>query len=318
MNIELKTTLDRFFGESGLILHKPGEVKYHCPYCHHHKHKLQVNLDTYNTDSFGRFKCWVCKKSGNLITLYKLFNATKNQFITLRSIMSNVNTKYSKTIGNDGHRGRKQVLRLPSKFKSLLTASPYPEYKHAVNYSKKRGLKLNDILRYNIGYIEEGEYSGMLIIPSYDEKGELNFFTGRSFFSSVKFNKHKNPSWSKNIIANELFINWSEPITIVEGPLDAVAVKRNAIPLYGKNISNKLKIKILEEEVKCIYIALDSDAMNEIIPIAEEFFNNGINIYIVELNDKDPSDMGYIKFMEQRNKTIPLTRSRLMKLKMGL
>ena len=48
------------------------------------------------------------------------------------------------------------------------------------------------------------------------------------------------PKVSKDIIGFNLFINWNEPIVIVEGAFDAIAVKRNAIPLFGKVILDKL------------------------------------------------------------------------------
>jgi hypothetical protein len=44
-------------------------------------------------------------------------------------------------------------------------------------------------------------------------------------------------SSDKNIIGFENMINWNVPIVLCEGAFDAIAIKRNAIPLFGKNIS---------------------------------------------------------------------------------
>jgi hypothetical protein len=41
---------------------------------------------------------------------------------------------------------------------------------------------------------------------------------------------------SRDIIGFELFINWNVPIILCEGVFDAIAIKRNAIPLLGKTI----------------------------------------------------------------------------------
>ena len=79
----------------------------------------------------------------------------------------------------------------------------------------KRGLRPEDIVKYNIGYCETGEYEDKIIIPSYDERGRLNFFVGRSFYQS-KF-KHKNPKVSKNIVGFDLLINWDIPLVLCEG-----------------------------------------------------------------------------------------------------
>jgi hypothetical protein len=62
--------------------------------------------------------------------------------------------------------------------------------------------------------------------------------------------KYKNPPISKDIVPFELFINWSSPLILVEGMFDALAVKRNAIPLLGKHIQKALMKKIVTSEVK--------------------------------------------------------------------
>ena len=67
----------------------------------------------------------------------------------------------------------------------------------------------------------------------------LNYFTARSF-EKEPFRKYKNPSVSRDIVPFEMFINWSSPLVLCEGPFDAIAIKRNAIPLLGKNIQSSL------------------------------------------------------------------------------
>ena len=47
---------------------------YHCPFCHHHKPKMEVNL-TENREGKNPWHCWVCDKKGN--TLYQLFRLIK-------------------------------------------------------------------------------------------------------------------------------------------------------------------------------------------------------------------------------------------------
>jgi DNA primase len=157
----------------------------------------------------------------------------------------------------------------------------------------------------------------MIIIPSYDENGKLNFFTGRSF-EKEPFIKYKNPDTSRDIVPFGLFINWSLPLILCEGPFDAIAIKRNAIPLLGKNLQNNLMKKIVSSTVQKIYIALDSDAMKQAIKFAEELMNEGKEIYLVELKDKDPSSMGFVNFTKLIQKSFPLTQYELMEKKLSL
>ena len=107
--------------------------------------------------------------------------------------------------------------------------------------------------------------------------------------------KYKNPPVSKDVIGFELFINWDEPIILCEGVFDAIAVKRNAIPLFGKTIPKSLMKKIFEKRVSKIYILLDNDAYWDSIKMTDVLMRNGINVQLVRLNDDDPSDMGFTK-----------------------
>jgi len=207
-------------------------------------------------------------------------------------------------------------LSLPLEFVPLYGATiASPEVKNALFYLKKRGITSQDILKYNIGYCPSGKYGGMIIIPSYDEQGKLNFFTGRSYYD-VSF-KHLNPVVTKDIIGFDLFINWNEPITIVEGAFDAIAIKRNAIPLFGKMILDNLKIKILEKRVCRVNIALDKDAMSRALDMCEYFIANGISVHFVELPDKDPSELGFTKIINLIDKVKELTPLKLLEYKIN-
>ena len=208
-------------------------------------------------------------------------------------------------------------LTLPKDFKQVSNNSSDITGKQAWNYLKNRGITMDDVKKYNIGYCEYGNYSNMVIIPSYDSNGKLNYFTGRSF-EKDPFRKYRNPEASRNIIPFELFINWDLPLVLCEGPFDAIAIKRNAIPLLGSNIQGSLMKKIVTSTVKKIYIALDSDAIKKALKYAEEFINEGKEVYMVELQGKDPSEMGFFDFTKLIQTTTPLTQYDLMEKKLQL
>jgi DNA primase len=157
----------------------------------------------------------------------------------------------------------------------------------------------------------------MVIIPSYDKNGILNFFTGRSF-SKDSIIKYKNPEASRNVIPFELFINWEIPFILCEGPFDAIAIKRNAIPLLGKNIQSNLMKQIVKSSVEKIYIALDRDAQKQALTFCEKLMKEGKEVYLVDLNDKDPSEMGFENFTKLIQDTYPLTFSNLLEKKLQI
>ena len=189
--------------------------------------------------------------------------------------------------------------------------------KYHLETSHKEGITKEDIEKYSIGYCESGRYAKMVIIPSYDEVGDLNYFTGRSF-EKDPFVKYRNPETSRDVIPFELFINWNIPLVICEGPFDAIAIKRNAIPLLGKNIQQNLLKKIVTSTVEKIYIALDTDAQKQALKFAEYFMNQGKEVYFMDLEGKDPSEMGFNNFTKLIQKTFPIDQYGLMQRKLQL
>lgn len=282
---------------------------YHCPFCHHHKPKMEVNL-TENREGKNPWHCWACDVRGT--TIYSLFKQLKvdvSKFAELKSLV-----KTSKSIKET------QVVNsvtLPKEYIPLFPDDKTITWKQAYYYLKSRGITNNDILKYNIGYCDYGLYANMIIIPTYDADGRLNYFTARSFDKNA-YIKYRNPSASRDIIPNEHLINWNIPIILCEGLFDAMAIKRNAIPLLGKNIQSSLMKKIVTSVVDKIYIALDRDAIKQALKFCERLMAEGKEVYLVDLQDKDPSEMGFENFTRLIQNTVPLTYYDLMEQKLAI
>ena len=104
---------------------------------------------------------------------------------------------------------------------------------------------------------------------------------------------------------------------IREGVFDAIAIKRNAIPLFGKTIPKSLHKKIIEKQVTDIYIALDKDAISDSLKMVSMFLNEGRNVFMIELDEgKDPSSLGFTKFTKLMNNTQPINQAGLLKYKL--
>jgi hypothetical protein len=183
-------------------------------------------------------------------------------------------------------------------------------------YLKGRGVTMDDILRYNIGYVEDGHYKGKVLVPSYGMDGRLNFFVGRAFYHQDPMS-HMMPSWSKDVVGFEAFLNWKMPIVLVEGAFDAIAVKVNAVPLFGKTVGELLHRRIIENNVRDIYICLDKDALKNSAKYVKLFLGEGRNVYFVELEDKDPSKIGFEKMQEVIRNTRKATYADVLKMRLG-
>ena len=303
--MKIVNLLNRVIGNHGRRLKKADEYMFWSPFTSHHKPKLQINIKT------GKWHCWVSNQGGhNLFQLFKKLKASKEQFTELGDIVG----KPSHSLSSSSQK-TKDVVSLPKEFKPLWSKDGGIIQKHAMSYLSKRGISKGDIIRYGIGYCEEGLYSNRVIIPSYNANGELNYFVGRDIYKGGM--KYKNPPISKNIIGFDLFINWDEPIVLCEGVFDAIAIKRNAIPLFGKTVPKQLMKKIYEKCTNTIYILLDRDAMKDSIKMIDGFMKNGINVYFVNLKEDDPSDMGFFKTINLIKDTKLTSFSDLVRMKLN-
>ena len=287
-----------------------GNMAYHCPHCNHHKPKLEVNF-TENKEGHNPWHCWVCGKKGKSIgLLLRGAGASQEVINEAKSLAKDVNHTYVKK--------SKASITLPNEFIYLNNVdTSHITARHALAYLKKRNISKHDILKYNIGYCEKGMYANMIIIPTYDKDGRLNYFTARSF-EKEPYIKYRNPQVSRDIIPNEHMINWKVPIILCEGLFDAIAIKRNAIPLLGKNIQKNLMKKIVTSLVDKIYIALDKDAVKQALRFCENLMAQGKEVYLVDMQDKDPSEMGFENFTKLIQNTVPLTYSSLLERKLAI
>jgi DNA primase len=285
-----------------------GNQSFTCPFCSK-QNKLEVNF-TENKEGINKWACWTCGKKGKTVkSLFKQVQVDSSYFQELSKLVKNVSTE-------DIGEVKQTLLELPKEYKSFINNKDIIA-RHALSYLKKRNITKQDILKYNIGYCSSGQYAKMIIIPSYDGAGKLNYFTARSF-EKDPYTKYRNPETSRDIIPFELFINWDLPIILCEGPFDAMAIKRNVIPLLGKNIQSSLMKKLVESKVQKIYIALDNDAISKALGFCEQLLDIGKEVYLVELEGKDPSELGFENFTKLIQTVSPLTQYKLMEKKLQI
>ena len=294
--------LDKALKSKGQNLKKVNEYMRWSPFIQHHKPKLQVNVQT------GKWHCWVSNQGGhNLFQLLKQVGAPRELY---KELSDTLGTTYYTSEKKDD----KQVtLNLPKEAKPLWNGGDSVQKLHALKFIYERGLDMSDVIRYNLHYCLNGIYQNRIIIPSYDSNGQLNYFVGRDFYKGGM--KYKNPPVPKDIIGFDLYVNWSEPIILCEGVFDAMAIKNNSIPLFGKTILPKLYKKIVENRVSHVTICLDDDAFKDSIEMASKFMDNGIEVNFVKLKGKDPSDLGYKNMINQLDTSTGMNFKELMRMK---
>jgi len=289
---EAKKILHETFGN---FIDKGNELLFKCPSCVHRKRKFSVNLNK------NVYKCWICDYRGrNIRRIVRRFGSfTQLQAwdaITNRSDIE----RFADLFSNAEYAEEKQKVELPKEFVSLCTEHVPATGLYAQRYLKKRGVSRQDILKWKIGYCFGGEYRDRIIIPSFDNDGDISYFIARSYTSDSY--KYKNPKASKDITFNELYIDWNKDLVLVEGVFDAL-VAGNAVPILGSTLrkGSKLLREIVRNDTP-IYIALDPDAAKKERRVIKTLLEYDIELYKIDVDGyEDVGSMPKSVFQQRKN-----------------
>jgi DNA primase len=254
--------VEDIFGEHRRHNEYKGQISYDCPVCSYDIKNLDHGDGKGNLElnyKMGVFKCWSCAETHDTYgTLYKLIKKYGLPRHLKRYQLLKPDEEQTSHI-------YKKVMVLPKEYIQLSDVSNgfklTHHYKQVINYLKGRNINDELIKKHKIGFCYNGNYSNMVIIPSYNIDNELNYFIARSYLSKTKI-KYKNPEAQKEtIIWNEHFIDWSKKVYLVEGVFDSIFLP-NSIPMLGKYLSDLLFNKLYDKS-ESITIILDGDAWDD-------------------------------------------------------
>ena len=259
-----------------------GWYEYNCPNCADencgtpdNKYNLALNYE------HGAYcHCWRCGWSGKISHLLKRYGNKELLTRYLACVKDIMESRYYEiqngSINVEDTSTLNEGLKLPERCASVYDGTE--DGNQALSYLRKRGITDYIIERFGITYIpkhpyslKENPYRGMLVIPSYDQFGVLNYFTCRDYtgIPKGKGTDRKNPDIpKKEFVFNEGKINWYEPVTLVEGPFDHI-VTPNSIPLLGSSLSEDCEVyrKVTELCHESVNIMLDDDAYKKALKI---------------------------------------------------
>ncbi len=293
----------------GLPRRSSEEYLYKCPFCKHHKHKLSVNFDK------NVYKCWICnttgKSIGRLVKLFGSFDA-KQQWSYHED---DVDISKFEELFQDKKPQLDTLINLPEEFESLANRTLIDGSEKPLKYLYERGLTREDILKWKIGWCPSGPYYDRIIVPSFNNDGWVNYFISRTFTNA--FPKYKNPQASKNIIFNELYLDWDRPITLVEGVFDAIKAD-NAVPLLGSTLTENSRL--FQEIIKrnaTVYLALDGDAKKKEMDILEMLLAYDNPVYMVDVDGyNDVGEMTKQEFQKRKKEASLIDQSNYLLTKM--
>lgn len=303
--------IQKAFGD-GKLDGRKNNIQLVCPFCKnikggsYSKRKLAIK-----TTKPHFVHCWVCGyKNRNIYRLLSKWAPEhlaeyKNSFLDAEEL------KASEAEATQGYRPvvlPKGFTLLADAFARLDSLSSYQRryVEKAIDYLKERGIKTQAELWYwKFGittFYKEG-CKDRIIIPSFDRSGTLSYWTGRSWRTRPR-KKYNNPICNRReIIFNELNVDWNEPLTIVEGPFDLLKCNENATCVLGSELT--LEYELLQKIVKNrtpVILAFDPDkeGQSKQFDLANRFLEFDIPVKIVEYNDesKDVGDLTKTEFID--------------------
>lgn len=269
----IQELLISFLGEPKHEAGEDGQLQFNCPRCADlkgHNEYGKFNLECNIVKQV--YQCWSCcntdsEMKGPLIKLIAKYGGKELVKEYKQIINEIIESKYYdielfKNV-NNGFIDEESIV-LPKTFTKINLSTL--KNKRLKDYLEKRKITQDIIDNYNLGYTtyneEKPSMRSRLIIPSYNDIGELNYWVGRDFTGFDKRMKYWNSNTNKQkILYQESHINWYGDIILVEGAIDALYYNGNVIGLLGKSLSKDSETyrKIYEKARGKIIICLDGD-----------------------------------------------------------
>ena len=285
------------------------EIHVCCPVCNESRYRLYIGLDN------GMLYCHNCGFKGTIINLIQyiegisytrasdMFNDIKGSIILPEKIIESV--EYRLLMPKTYH-PVKRTIPLPDEYQSLIVSQQITA-KRAIKYLQSRSITLNQIQHYHMGFCSMGEYANRVIIPIYEDT-ELKFWVARAISPKMRLKEKSPATQSYQYSKSEVIFNIDQAareyhsIVISEGIFDALSWGGIGVSLLGKvlypeQLRTLLNYKTLLQDG--IYIALDADALDSAITMADqlsEFFK----VYLINIPSEydDPN-----KYLQTHSKS---------------
>lgn len=261
------------------------------------KRKFCIRLDD------NRTHCWVCGIKGHLAKILRL-HVGNDALIKFGGALT-TGRRYAEQ--NDGPK----PVSLPADFRLLgpLLGTSSPHVNSYIKYLYGRGLTDRDIWFFKFGISDEPTWKSRIIMPSFDADGNLNWLVGRTIVDRTR-PKYIDPEGDKiPIVFNEINIDWTKNLTIVEGPFDLTKCDDNATCLLGSNFSDQSRLlEMITSHNTPIIMALDSDVKQKADRIAMRVHEFDVDVRVLDLgNYKDVGEMTRDEFLVAKDDAKPWT-----------
>ena len=239
-------------------------VKAHCPFCGRPGKSPALSISR----SQGWYKCWRCGVRGKIEV-----EAREELY----------------------ERPRPVEMHLPYELVPLweYPGLRSPATKRARDYLAWRGVSLEVTEAARIGFCVTGDFAGRIIVPVFaGDTGEILGWVGRAINNAPLTYKYPKGPWRATALFNEsaLAVLTDEPLFVVEGVFDALALWPHAVAVLGK--PSVVQEVLLARSKRPIVSVLDGDAWGEGFALAGRLSMLGVVAGSVRLPPKvDPDEV---------------------------
>lgn len=324
------------------------EIASQCPFCHESRKKLYISPS-------GKFICFICntKGSGILSFVEQYYDCSAKE---AKAILhdQNYDTVSSPILVNHSENEsllskliqiqEKQKVKvkqlvsppIPTNWHNLINNMDNPEAYPYFNYLHGRGLTLEDIRDFDLGYVTNGvvkrkgkkdlRIQKSIMFPTYNQDGKLIYWSTRSIEAHPYVKSINAPATQDEISRKDILFNGSHVIkdnsymVICEGPINAITSSINQLEYFGyvgvatlgKQVTDK-QIELMKKlQPLKFLIFLDNDAKSQELDLIERMEAIDIpdnKIYLVKnpYGDKDANDLGRKAVYELLNYAKPVT-----------
>ncbi len=290
------------------------EYQFYCPFCvdrlgdESSSRKLWINLDKMKAH------CWRCDyKAGGLRKVFMDLNGGVLKMDELRLLrgefyppVESLRSAVAEALyaGDPDETDELSPIAVPAEMYPLADymrarargEKVPPEVRRGLAYLDRRGVEIELVRAFNIGYCHDGRYGQRLVFPVVQNEEQVYFAT-RSVSPRTK-KKSLNPENEPGRYSKEkCLLNYdrvigAEVVSVVEGPFDCAAFE-NAVGIGGKGISLTqvaLLVALVPFGLQEVVVCLDSDAGADAEVTYAALVNRVPKVSILYLDHGDPWD----------------------------
>lgn len=267
------------------------EIVVNCSWCAPKDYKKKLTINAIS----GLWHCWKCGKKGNFNSFCRQYAKERidpSFFITEKKKILVPSTQYpSNTVNEIPYPENFSFLSSVKNFEKSLSTKKYFDY--LIN----RGLSIEDIFYYRIGYCSHGKYANRVIIPVYRDDIFVSFIA-RAITEDIK-PKVLTPAslpgthGIKDYVFNLDRAKDTKLLLIGEGVFDAIALGVSGICLFGKEATKYQLSQIIQAKPRRTVICLDGDAYDYSVKLGKQLLLHLEDIRICKFpQEQDPSSLG--------------------------